>query len=490
MIYLLAPTARVEKCAATLSKWVSMADRQVRILSAVDTLDEKRKLLLACEARNIHCSVYVTNPQRKGVTYPLYCLTSTLKYWGLSPTDIIIAVSDDFLPNNKGWDTELLAHFENFSGVLVQDDTYQRLKTNEVITIPILTYEALQKLNYITYHPAYLHMFSDMEFYYVARDAGLLKDIRGDYPSIFAHHHWVNPNHCRLRDAVDAALNDQTSWNMGQHIFNIRQHHTLAQRLASPYRYRVCFSLWGTDPMYHIGAIKNIKQYAELLPEFTCRFYIESTLDEKYSNDLREAAASVNKEVEIIKIDKTDENSGMFWRFDGLEDETTLVFLSRDTDSRLTKREAAAVRKWLKSDCSVHIMRDHPYHTVPILGGLWGSRFKNMKGIMDLSKNYTQEKKGCDQDFLAKEIYPRFKNDCYVHDNITCLKEKWAHPFPTPREITSLGTPEYVGDVYNIDDMPHQSFGNVLAVHIPPVPTESLSLTQNIFNELSEKQGR
>jgi hypothetical protein len=45
------------------------------------------------------------------------------------------------------------------------------------------------------------------------------------------------------------------------------------------------------------------------------------------------------------------------------------VLMSRDSDSRIIPREEAAVREWLASDRIFHIMRDHPYHCIPILGG-------------------------------------------------------------------------------------------------------------------------
>ena len=48
---------------------------------------------------------------------------------------------------------------------------------------------------------------------------------------------------------------------------------------------------------------------------------------------------------------------------------------SRDLDSLITEREAAAVLEWQQPEYDnrpVHIMRDHPSHGVPILGGMWG----------------------------------------------------------------------------------------------------------------------
>ena len=50
------------------------------------------------------------------------------------------------------------------------------------------------------------------------------------------------------------------------------------------------------------------------------------------------------------------------------------MVLSRDLDSRLSAREEAATQEWLHSGLAVHAMRDHPHHTQPLMGGMWGAR--------------------------------------------------------------------------------------------------------------------
>ena len=50
------------------------------------------------------------------------------------------------------------------------------------------------------------------------------------------------------------------------------------------------------------------------------------------------------------------------------------MFVSRDLDSRLGPREAAAVSSWLRSGRPFHVMRDHPDHGAEMLGGAWGWR--------------------------------------------------------------------------------------------------------------------
>ena len=63
---------------------------------------------------------------------------------------------------------------------------------------------------------------------------------------------------------------------------------------------------------------------------------------------------------------------GLFWRFYPASQDDVEVLLCRDTDCRLGRREKAAVERWLASDRDFHIMRDHPEHDTPILGGMWG----------------------------------------------------------------------------------------------------------------------
>jgi hypothetical protein len=56
------------------------------------------------------------------------------------------------------------------------------------------------------------------------------------------------------------------------------------------------------------------------------------------------------------------------WRFLPAVDPSVDIMASRDLDSPLTSRELAAVNQWLLTNKSWHAMRDHPLHTVPMLG--------------------------------------------------------------------------------------------------------------------------
>jgi hypothetical protein len=48
------------------------------------------------------------------------------------------------------------------------------------------------------------------------------------------------------------------------------------------------------------------------------------------------------------------------------------VFSSRDLDSRLNARELSAVKEWIENSTQpIHVMRDHPQHTIGMLGAAW-----------------------------------------------------------------------------------------------------------------------
>jgi len=141
----------------------------------------------------------------------------------------------------------------------------------------------------------------------------------------------------------------------------------------------ISFSLWGQDPKYTIGAIRNAELGPEIYPSWTCRFYTGEDVTDEIKSKLLDLKS------EVIEMGGADWN-GMFWRFFAAENAD--IMISRDTDSRLSLRERAAVDEWLASDKNFHIMRDHPYHKTEILGGMWGCRNGLLKGIKGMIQDY------------------------------------------------------------------------------------------------------
>jgi len=205
----------------------------------------------------------------------------------------------------------------------------------------------------------------------------------------------------------------------------------------------IAFSLWGYDPKYCIGAIKNANLASVLYPEWVCKFYHGKNTDLDCIKQL-----STFKNVELIPMSDEGNWTGMFWRFCAADSGD--VVISRDTDSRLSIREAKAVHEWLDSPYDFHIMRDHPYHQTEILGGMWGARNGILKGI---SKKIEEYNKGnfwqVDQNFLREHIYGNVKNNTCVHDSFFKVEPN-TKEFPTKRIDY-----QFVGEVYDHEDQRH-----------------------------------
>lgn len=205
----------------------------------------------------------------------------------------------------------------------------------------------------------------------------------------------------------------------------------------------ISFSLWGNNPKYTIGAIRNAELARKIYPDWKCKFYVGKDV----SNDIIESLNSIDNTT--VSLKEGGDWSGMFWRFESAYDEGTSISIFRDTDSRLSMREKYAVDEWLESDKTFHIMRDHPYHRFPILGGMWGFKnnpkydFKTMIDSFDMQDRY-----GTDYEFFIKEVYPLIGNDKIVHDPFFDKID-----FPKPR----IGT-EFVGDVFDENDNRHSEF--------------------------------
>ena len=212
----------------------------------------------------------------------------------------------------------------------------------------------------------------------------------------------------------------------------------------------ISFSLWGNNPKYTIGAIKNAELANIIYPGWISRFYCSNTVSEDIIRRI--------KNIDNTEIFMMDESGweGMFWRFYPASEEDVEVMLSRDVDSRLNVREKHAVDEWIKSDKSFHIMRDHPWHGTQILGGMWGAKYPKLKEMKELIEKYT---KGdfwqVDQNFLRDKIYPKIVNDCISHDEFFNYGQK--QPFPTNREGL-----EFVGESFDENDNPNIQHRTIL----------------------------
>ncbi|KAL0480525.1 hypothetical protein AKO1_002329 [Acrasis kona] len=213
----------------------------------------------------------------------------------------------------------------------------------------------------------------------------------------------------------------------------------------------ISFGLYGTNPKYTVGAVRNVQIAKYIYPDWVCRFYVDLTVPPEIIDALKKEGAQII----VVESDIKGKIAGMFWRFLVADDRSVDRYIVRDTDSRLSLRESTAVNEWIKSGENFHIMKDHPYHgSHKILGGLWGGT-KN--GIGASLAKFTNEWKNRDtylddMELLQNKVWPLIEHSHISHDSYFCESDPRARPFPLKR----MGD-EHVGQVFDEFDKPRES---------------------------------
>jgi len=241
----------------------------------------------------------------------------------------------------------------------------------------------------------------------------------------------------------------------------------------------ISFALWGDGPKYIDGLNANIELAAVHYPgwsvvvAFPFRTITQAVVDYASST--------------WAMWDGYDAPDlwGLFARFHPAANPNYEHVLIRDADSRINAREAAAVSEWIQSGKAFHVMRDHPRHRRPMLGGMWGCRGGALPDIDDQINDWLagrRVKHDMDQRFLADVVWPKARRDCFVHDsqdwrqggetqaweNVKALWYIAADPSPGAGEVlykrphkfpphADISPSRFVGDVILADGTADQS---------------------------------
>jgi hypothetical protein len=211
----------------------------------------------------------------------------------------------------------------------------------------------------------------------------------------------------------------------------------------------ISFSIYGNTPMYTTGLLKNLQLSKDIYPDWKVYIYYNNTVPKNFIEQYRQ--------FDNCKLfDMSDfPGPGVLWRF--LPKENVERFVSRDADSRLLIREKMAVDEWIESAKSLHIMRDHPHHGLPIYAGLFGlvvtPDLNLREDILNFVNSYYNPhlfNKFSDTHFLNKYVYNRFINDMISHNSCYYNPEfPNSKPFPIRIDKSDF---KFVGEIYNEDD--------------------------------------
>jgi len=218
----------------------------------------------------------------------------------------------------------------------------------------------------------------------------------------------------------------------------------------------VVFSLFGSDSTYCIGAVRNAALIPTIYPGWRGVFFVDNAVPKQTIHELKALGCDVRDPMRGREI-----SNGMFWRFCIANDSSVERFIIRDCDSRVSLREKHCVDEWIKSGLKFHSIRDHPAHTLPMGGGLWGAVEGAVSFMPSLIRQsglairpYERGKGyGLDQTFLSRWIWPKAKRECMQHDS--CNRALYPDSVPFP-DGCKFGDDRFVGEIFNANDEPHE----------------------------------
>lgn len=225
----------------------------------------------------------------------------------------------------------------------------------------------------------------------------------------------------------------------------------------------IAMSLYGDDPKYTLGAVRNAQLLPVIFPGWRLFIYCQRQVPSETVGGPASCVSvppQVTRKLEELGAELKYIDPGvlapMMWRFLPVDDATVDVFISRDSDSRLTERDAAIVSAWLDTDTLFHCIRDHPSHAkYSISGGLWGARTKWLRLVLgeqsiasrvQYSNSYLE-----DMRFLGSELWPLVQSSAHCHDSVSCDTWPNSHPIPIQRQKA-----EHVGQVFDAHSIPRQ----------------------------------
>lgn len=164
----------------------------------------------------------------------------------------------------------------------------------------------------------------------------------------------------------------------------------------------ISFSLFGEELRYLIGAIKNAKLAKNLMPDWDCRFYYDSSVPVWCLNELEELD---NVSLVYLENYMPPMTTARFLAFEDAD-----IVICRDADDRLSYRGLVATNEWIESGLDFHIIKDHPEgHRTLMLAGMWGGKGKALRNIRDLLQEYYSKpreiRRNSDQEFLDEMVY-------------------------------------------------------------------------------------
>lgn len=166
----------------------------------------------------------------------------------------------------------------------------------------------------------------------------------------------------------------------------------------------ISMSVWGPNPRYIVGAKRQIDLCKKFYPDWRVRLYVDDSSPYK------------NCDADIVEV--KDGTYGVFWRFYPMFESKDNIVLCRDSDSRVTIREARCVEEWMNSNKIFHTFRDHEAHyEFPVIACAFGYKGMFSENLLSIMKVFMTKYHQylSDQIYLRDYIWPVIESQSLVH---------------------------------------------------------------------------
>lgn len=209
----------------------------------------------------------------------------------------------------------------------------------------------------------------------------------------------------------------------------------------------ISFCIYGDKKKYRKGLLENIEIINKELPDFHIHIAAGNDIEEEYINLLK----SYNNVI-VISQNFTG-HMMMIYRILYFDRNEVDVLFSRDSDSRIDERDIWCMNEFIKSDSLIHIIRDHPEHTMHIMGGMCGfkrigeNKIKFSEAFIEyVNTLFNNNFYGIDQIFLVDFYKIPVKK--LIHSNgISILNETIVPIEPVLKDKVS-----FIGNTIDYDD--------------------------------------
>jgi hypothetical protein len=191
----------------------------------------------------------------------------------------------------------------------------------------------------------------------------------------------------------------------------------------------ISYTLYGKNYEYYLPIVKQFDLFNEFFnEELDCEYefnmvvYIDNSVDVNYFKDL-----PIRFILNIDHVLLSDVPSKM-WRFYNIFFTKADVYLFRDSDSVISKRELSLLKIWFDSKYDYNVIRDTRLHLYPIMAGTFSVKEAGidlMKNIFNKNPCLIKNRKHFyDQIYLAEILYPVIFPNLLVFSNFLVFKNE------------------------------------------------------------------